>query len=88
MKIQKHFLETTTVSVPPSTTTTTTTTIITTTTTEETSTPGCEDGNLDNRVCRIESEIEEFHGNFQNINEELEELRRQIAELTRSCQHN
>ncbi|XP_070494579.1 leucine-rich repeat-containing protein 15-like [Chironomus tepperi] len=62
-----------------------TTTGTTSTTTEQTTTPACEAGNLDDRVCRIESEIEEFHGNFHNINDELEDLRRQIAELKISC---
>lgn len=64
------------------------TTRITSTTTDLITPPACEVGNLDDRVCRIEGEIEEFHGNFQNINNELEDLRRQIAELKVSCNRN
>ena len=57
-----------------STTTTEFSTTTTQTTTIQTLPPGCNAGNLDERVCKVEDIIEEFHINFKNIKDGKEEL--------------
>jgi len=45
--------------------------------------PGCIDGNLDKRMCTIEDEFEDFHG---NVTTTLQELQDQINVLNnRPC---
>jgi len=63
--------QSTTTTIPP-TTSSTTTEFLTTTT--QTLPPGCNAGNLDERVCKIEDSIEEFHDNFKDIKDGNEEL--------------
>ena len=64
-----------------------------TTTTAFTLPPGCVGGNLDQRVCRIEDEFQEFHGNVtatlsdqqgqnENVTASLDDLRDQNKNLT------
>ena len=47
--------------------------------------PGCIIGNLDNRVCRLEDQFEEFDGNFESeisrLNSVTEELLNEIEVL-------
>ena len=57
-----------------------------TTTTALTLPPGCIGGNLDERVCYIEDEVQGFHGQNKNVMATLDDLQEQINELSnRPC---
>jgi len=72
---------------------TTTTTAVTTssTTTEVTLPPECVEGDLDERVCRLEDTNEKFQENFYNHDRLINELQDKINELANrpcACQQN
>lgn len=71
MKVTTTTTTQSTTTTIPSTTSSTTTEF---STTAQTLPPECIAGNLDERVCKIEDSIEEFHDNFKDIKDGNEEL--------------